>query len=67
MSLYFQQKKSMCTGEQWSSKVHGQGWKLIYNQWENCNKQLHDTLHIADMEGIQQVKQAVKEEYKQGL
>ena len=67
ISTSIKTKSFMKTGNQWSAKVHQAGWKLVYAMWEQRNQQLHHTQHIADMEGMTQVKSSITTEYSIGL
>ena len=63
MTLYYQRTKSMRTGSLWASRAHQFGWELIFATWELRNEQLHNTKRIADMEGINQVNEAIAHKY----
>ena len=67
MGNFFRRNKSMKTSSQWSSRIHQYGWTLIYNTWDHRNKQLHETKRIADMEGMEHVKTAIRRELQIGI
>ena len=67
MGRHYKSQQSMKTGGQWASKMYGQGWKTLFKLWEIRNQQLHNTQRITDMEGTEQLKQAITNEYAKGL
>jgi exonuclease III len=63
----FKDNQSKRTGSAWAAKVYRSGWTLIYNLWTFRNKKLHETDRILDMEGRQEINDAIVQEWKIGI
>ena len=67
MKQYYSEKNSMKSSTQWGNRLYKHLWNFTFAIWEGRNKQLHETKHIEDMEGIEILKQSIQKEYDKGL
>lgn len=54
----------------WAKKLFSLFWELIHKVWNGRNEQLHQTDQtdqIFELQGLQQVKQAITQEFQLGL
>ena len=67
MTNYYKRHRSLKTGSSWAGKVYEESWKFIFQLWTARNKQLHETKRIADLEGMQAVRNVIRNEYGKGI
>ena len=67
MTWYFRHNNSPKTADQWAARMYKTVWDCTFTLWEHRNTQLHETKRIADMEGIEQLKQSITKEYAMGI
>ena len=64
---YYKDSESRKSGKSWGKKVYNLFWNVLQALWAERNKQLHNTNRIYDLQGLDTLKDAIRQEYNLGL
>ena len=64
---YYNEKKSLKTGDTWAQKTIRGNWKFLFQLWQGQNTYLHETDRVNELSGKEELIQAVGKEMDIGL
>ncbi len=64
---YYDDSSSRKTGRSWAHKTIRKLWNFLFDLWEHRNNQLHNTEKIEELQGLQELKSAIRAEWRIGL